>query len=571
MADERELSTDPRWSDIAEALLASASSQPPRVVVADAVETRDRFSVPSATPMAERDIVKSLRGGHPPTVVALATVSPTVLRALREAPPRLLVLLGETDERTLGSLREQASMAVLGPRATLRVEPDGSIIGVAHATDELEGLERTLGPLGLAIAMAPCPSWLPHLLESEGLSTCPVAGYVAAGELRPAWVHWSRRTSVRHVLVPVGVVEPPLDAPGDPRLTPAAVAHALEARTGPVFPAPRVVALVLEGLGREGVGEDAQKQRETAEASSPEQLAVWAQARRALPLTGALVGMEQPDPRLDLRAPNAAFLAQRALLRVRATSELLTRSFEPPPPPDPDGVARAEEVLRSAGEILTDHESKVVLRGFGLEVTRQAVASSASGASGFAERIGYPVVLKALSPDLRRRSDVGGVELDLTTAAAVRRAYAAIVDSVERRAPTARLDGVLVAEMVEPGLDLRCGGLRLTSGEVALYGRVEGVSVPVESALALAPLRPDDALLLAHAVVTRAPVPALRRESDPDIELLAELFLRLSAVFDETADRIDGIDLGPVRLVGPPRGYVTLDARILQRPHLEGL
>ena len=66
-------------------------------------------------------------------------------------------------------------------------------------------------------------------------------------------------------------------------------------------------------------------------------------------------------------------------------------------------------MLKGAGQVLTHQESKVVLRGFGFEVTRQAAANSASGAAGFAERIGYPVVPKALSPDLRRRSDVGGV------------------------------------------------------------------------------------------------------------------------------------------------------------------
>ena len=78
---------------------------------------------------------------------------------------------------------------------------------------------------------------------------------------------------------------------------------------------------------------------------------------------------------------------------------------------DDEGLGRARELLRNAAEILTDQESKVVLRGFGFDVTRQAVANSASGAAGFADRIGYPVVLKVLSPDLRRRTDVGGVML----------------------------------------------------------------------------------------------------------------------------------------------------------------
>ena len=358
--------------------------------------------------------------------------------------------------------------------------------------------------------------------------------------------------------MPVGVEAPSLDDPSDTAVLAATAAHALERRTGPVFPAGRVVSLVLGGAA------------EDAAPPTDEQRATWAQARRALPLAGAAVGMAEPDPALPLSAPTAAFLAQRVLLRA-AAFDAATKGKPPGgAEPDEDGAARAEQVLKGAGQVLTDQESKVVLRGFGFEVTRQAVANSASGAAGFADRISYPVVLKALSPDLRRRSDVGGVMLALSTAAAVRRAYAAIVDNIERRAPTARLDGVLVAEMIDAGLDVRCGGLRLGTGELVVYGRIEGGTTPAEPALALHPLTGADALALAHAIVSRAPVPALRRESDPDVRGLAHLLLRLSKLLSHTGDRLMTVDLGPARLVGPPRHYVTLDARITQRAHLEG-
>jgi acetyltransferase len=161
--------------------------------------------------------------------------------------------------------------------------------------------------------------------------------------------------------------------------------------------------------------------------------------------------------------------------------------------------------------------------------------------------------------------------LALSTASAVRRAYATIVDNIERAAPQARLDGILVAEMLGEGLDLRCGAMRLQSGDTVLYGQPQGGPIGTEPALALSPLSPSGARLLAHAVVSRIVVPALRRHSDPDVLGLAQLFLRLDAIFQTLGSRIARVDLSPVRLVGPPRGYVTLDARILQEPHLEGL
>ena len=510
----------------------------------------------------ERELAKRIEGRQPPAVVVVRKPSPTLVRALRKRPPALVVVLGDA------APPEIEGALVLGPRAVLRIDEksarsDGAVIVCAHAADELEGLLRAMAGRPIAIALCPTPPWLPRWLEHEALAHCSAAGYVPASSLGVAWARWGDRVastrSAPHVLVPVGVEAPSLDDPDAVRLAEAAAAHALERRTGPVFPAPRVVARIVDGLL--GRGEE--------ESPTQEQLAMWAQARRALPLTGSAIGMASPRASVSLSAPTSAFLAQRALLRVEAFDAAMKGDPPTLEPIDEDNLARAEEVLRGAGQHLTDQESKVVLRGFGFEVTRQAVASSGSGAAGFADRIGYPVVLKALSPDLRRRSDVGGVMLALSTAAAVRRAYAAIVDNVERRAPTARLDGVLVAEMIESGLDVRCGAVRLPDGEIVIYGCID--SGPAEPALALHPLSGRDALALAHAVVSRAPVPALRRESDPDVRGLAALLLRVARLIEHAGDRIVSVDLGPARLVGPPRDWVTLDARITQRAHLEGL
>ncbi len=535
-----------------------------RVLLGPGVDADPRYEGPGE-PVKDRDIAKAIRD-RVVGVVVLRRLSPTLLRALRSEPIDLLVLTGDDDELSAAELGALARH-VLGPRAVLRVgelsgRAPGRTIACAHAADELEGIRRALGPRPLPLCLAPTPPWLCGLLEHPSLARIPIVGTLGHSALHGGWVHWARTRSTPQVVVPVGIEAPQLDADEPDEVLMAIVAaHALERVTGPVFPAPRVIAGVLEGLEDGG----------QTNAPTPEQLAIWTQARRALPLTGAAVGMQAPDRDLPLNAPTAAFLAQRVLLRARAHTEALRGGLPPRPTLDEDGLERATELLRNAAGVLTDQESKVVLRGFGFEVTRQAVASSASGAAGFADRIGYPVVLKVLSPDLRRRTDVGGVVLSLTTASAVRRAYATIVDNVERSAPTARIDGVVVAEMVGSGVDVRCGVRRLDNGERMIYGRIEGASSPVEAALALLPLRPEDALALAHAVLSRAPVPALRRHSDPDVPGLAALFVGLSELFAETDDRIVSVDLGPVRMLEPPRGLVTLDARITQRAHLEGL
>jgi hypothetical protein len=552
-----------------EALLDARPATPPRVVAGPGVENLGTFSCPAAAFVDQRELTRRLRSPSPPDVVVLARESPTLLRALREHPPALVVALDGIAEEGITALASIDAL-LLGPGASLRIDA-GRVIACAPGRGELEGLCRALGAAP-RVALAPTPPWLWRWLEADVLDDLRVAGYVPAPCLDADWAKWARRTTLPHVLVPLGVEAPAVDEPRAAGLESAVAAHTLERLTGPVFPAPRAVALVLRGLTRELEPEAAISRDDDAkmDPAGGEELMVWAQARRALPVTGATLGMERPLPSMPLRAPTAAFLAQRALLRVSASSALLQEGLQVASTSDAEGVTRALEILQGAAEVLSDHESKVVLRGFGIEVTRQAVASSASGATGFAERIGYPVVLKALSPDLRRRSDVGGVMLGLDTAAAVRRAYAAIVDNVERLAPTARLDGVLVSEMVDVGLDIHCGGVRTATGDVVLYGRTTDTPGPIEPALGLGGLQPDDALLLAHAVLSRLALPALRRETDPDVHGLAELFLRLDDLFAQTGDRLLAVDLGPVRWIGPPRGYVTLDARITQRPHLEG-
>jgi hypothetical protein len=513
-------------------------------------------------------------------VVAARVCDPSLLRALRDRPAPLLILIGPATPESIELLRPQTP--VLGPDAALLIGPQAHADGLtpiacAGHADELGRLLRALGPTRLALA--PTAPWLPRWLDDARLREHDVVGYVPAAALELGWLDWLDRrrgpARLRQILVPLGVPEVELDQPQSAALEPATVAHTLERLTGPTYPAPQVLAALYQGicthlaaLGQAG-GPAARPLGRDPSHHDPAALALWSQARRALPRLGEVIGMQRPDPDLPLRIPTAAFLAQRGLLRLRQSERLLDDPLELPVIADADLIERADLLLEAAGEVLSDQESKVVLRGHGIEVTRQAFANSGSGAAGFADKIGYPVALKALSPELRRKREIGAVALDVQNAAAVKRAYAEIVANVEEQAPMIQLDGVVVAEMIGPGLDLRCGGLRMRSGDVALYAHPV-VDAPIEPILARSPLTPSDALLLAEAVLATVPIPARRRASDPDVHVLARLLLRIDSIFRHTGERLLAVDLAPVRLVAGEREYVTLDARIVQRPHLEG-
>lgn len=536
-----------------------------RVLATPASVDGGRFRHPAARVVPERELARAVRDADRPTAVAIGRPSPTLVRAVRDRPPALLVVCGDVDEdgrAALAAIERDLPTPVLGPEASFAVSDGGRVL-CAPSSEELERLVEAAGPFRLALA--PTPAWLATWLSDPALEACQVIGCVDWEALGPAWAAWSQGARLDHVVVPLGVREPALDRPREPALDRAVAAHALERVTGPVFPAPRVLATVAAGLRADPRADGSPTD------TDPVRRGLWAQARRALPATGAWLGMEDPDPHTPETVPTAAFLAQRALLHARRARALLDGGFRPPPEPQAEDCARALEVLAATGESLSEHESKVVLRGFSIEITRQAVAGSASGAAHFAERIGFPVVLKAVSPDLRRKSEVGAVRLGLGNAAAVRRAYASILQSVEEQAPAARLDGVLVAELVGPGLEIHCGALRRADGSACLFGRPTGLPSPVEAVFVGCPVDRDRALLFAHAVLARVQVPALRRASDPDPHRLAELVLRLSALLDRTGDRISAIELAPVRFLDDPaRPYVVLDARVTQRAHLDG-
>ncbi len=542
--------------DALEALLAKASGRLYRVLVADGAARTCSFSSSNHRTAPDRDLPKLLRDRRERLdVLVVVELSTTLLRAVRERPPGLLVVVGDMSD----DMELPTDMLVLGPHATLHVG-DGDTIACASEGPELQRLCDALGSHRLALA--PTPVWLPRWLEHPQLGGYHVAGYVPHHALSYALASWSTSTKHNHVLVPLGVEEARVDRSRDPSLLPAAVAHTLERFTGPLFPAPHVIALTLRGSSHS----------EPTRALAPNEhaIALWNQAKRALPMTGAVVGMQQPRPELSLEIPTAAFLAQRALLGIERARQTIANPSVRPQAANDDAVHKAREILSRSGTVLSEHESKVVLRSFGFEITRQAVATSASGAAQFADKIGYPVVLKAVSPDLRRKQELGAVVLDLHNAASVRRAFGTIQANVEQRAPTARMDGILVAEMVGEGLEIQVGGIRTHDDRIVLYGRPQSLSLPIEPVLALHPLRPHDAVLLAEAVLTRLAAPAWRRASDPDVHVLAEVFFRLDELFTTTRERLLSVDLNPIRLVGLPRRYVTLDARIVQRPHLEG-
>ena len=221
----------------------------------------------------------------------------------------------------------------------------------------------------------------------------------------------------------------------------------------------------------------------------------------------------------------------------------------------------------ATGTPFTERESKAFLAAHGMAVTRETLARDATAAAQAAAEIGYPVVLKIELPDLPHKTEVGGVRLGLADAAAVEAAFNQIMAAARRHAPAARLEGVLVQEMVSGGIELIAGLSRQEPFGMGVVAGAGGVLVELmrDTALDLCPI--DNAE--AHALLARTRASRLlqgfRGGPAGDAEAFAALLARLSQLGAAYADLLEAVDLNPVAVLPPGRGALVLDALVIPR------
>ncbi len=254
------------------------------------------------------------------------------------------------------------------------------------------------------------------------------------------------------------------------------------------------------------------------------------------------------------------------------------RALQRTPPSIPEARADTALVrkivhgaLQERRDLLTEPEAQQVLAAYGIPVVRTEVARDAADAASMAGQIGFPVALKALSREIARKSDVGGVALDLGSEQAVLDAARDLTNRICAAAPGAALDGFVVQPMVK-----RPGAIELILGasEDPVFGPIVmvghgGVAAEVidDKALALPPL---DAVLAEEALARTRVDRLLRgyRDRPPAARAaVGEAMIRLSQLIADV-DEIAELDINP--LLADAEGVIALDARIVVRRAAKG-
>jgi acetate---CoA ligase (ADP-forming) len=225
----------------------------------------------------------------------------------------------------------------------------------------------------------------------------------------------------------------------------------------------------------------------------------------------------------------------------------------------------ARRIAAAAGRALSEREAKAALAPYGIPCVAERLAVDRAGAMAAAEALGFPVVLKAESPDLPHKSEAGVIRLDLHDAAEVGAAYDAIVARVAAHPPRPRLEGVLVQKMVPPGIEIVVGGrVDPQFGPLVIVG-LGGMLVEVlnDAALSPAPVGPREAEAMLRELRGFRLLEGYRGLPAVQLSALCDIVCRASEFIADQSDRVAEFDLNPLICVG--REITAVDALIARR------
>jgi len=213
-------------------------------------------------------------------------------------------------------------------------------------------------------------------------------------------------------------------------------------------------------------------------------------------------------------------------------------------------------------------EAKGMLAAAGIACAPERACSTAEAAAAAADEIGYPVVLKILSPEIVHKSEIGGVLLNVTDAAAVRRGFGTLIERAAAAAPAARIQGVLVARQLTGGVECILGIHRdPVFGPVAMFG-LGGIFVEIMKDVVFhrCPFGADVAETMIRSIKGAPLLLGARGKPPVDITALAAMLSQLSAYAAASGPRLQSIDLNPVLAMPTGQGAYAVDAVIDLEP-----
>jgi acyl-CoA synthetase (NDP forming) len=295
-------------------------------------------------------------------------------------------------------------------------------------------------------------------------------------------------------------------------------------------------------------------------------LAALEQVRKEHPTRTILLCCKAPRDvmaRLDQLGIPAVETIDAACTTLAALVRLGTRGDQALPPPSGEGRggnALPEEAFAN------EASAKAALARAGLPVLKEVTATSRDAALAAAREIGFPVVLKIVSPDIAHKTEVGGVVVGVRSEAQLRDEYDSLLARVAQKAPQARIAGVLVAQMAQGGTELILGTKKdPVFGTVVMVG-LGGIFAEVfqDVALQMAPVTERQAMAMLRSLKSFPLLDGARGRPRADVAVAARAVAALSQFAARHADAVAEIDINPLVVLDEGKGAFALDALLVR-------
>jgi len=293
------------------------------------------------------------------------------------------------------------------------------------------------------------------------------------------------------------------------------------------------------------------------------------------PITVSFVGGERSDEAMQwlvengIPAYNAPDLAVKAMGKLRHYARMQDMKSEPVEEnhnADKESARKIIADVRANGRTaLTEIESKKIFKAYGLPTVQTELATSEEEAVRMAEEIGYPVVLKIVSPDILHKSDAGGVKVNIQDEAGVRETYNTILENAKKYKADADIHGIVIQEMAPWATETIVGSVNdPTFGATLMFG-LGGIFVEVlkDVTFRVAPISTKEAENMLNEIKSAPILDGVRGEAPRDKDALAKVLTNYAFMITDLADEISESDANPVLVYEQGQGVKVVDARII--------
>ncbi len=261
--------------------------------------------------------------------------------------------------------------------------------------------------------------------------------------------------------------------------------------------------------------------------------------------------------------PKAAVVSMKALYDYT-----IIKAREYPEPPvfdvDKEAVKNIIENARKRGTNTLGLESFDILKAYGIPAVGTAISKTLKETVDAAEEIGYPLVMKIISPQISHKSDVGGIKLNLNNAEDVKDAYEDMMAKIPEKVPNAVLEGVQLQRMVSGGKEVIIGMIQdPTFGPTLMFG-LGGIYVEIlkDVKFAIAPVNENDVASMISGIRTHKLLEGSRGSAPADIAAIKDIILRVSQLVLDFPE-ISEFEINPLIVFDEGEGALAVDMRLI--------